>query len=264
MKNWLTQVVAGLLAVTTLASCEKDEDKVTIAPSNAITLSTSTSTVVLTQANSAQNAAAFTWTPVSSFAISGTDRPTAPAVTYRLQVAKSATGFGYPFNIEAGTGSTKSVTVGELNSGLINLGITPGVATSVFVRVAAVVGTDAQTFVSAPVPMTVTAYTVCLPPNADVWSIIGTAGVDWNTDVPLTYNCDTRTYDLTRTLNAGEFKFRKNAQWNVNNVATNYGANARNSGGTGTLVLDGPNIVIPTTGMYTLKFNLNNLTYTLQ
>lgn len=263
MKNWITQAAAGLFAVAALASCNKDEDKVTVAPSAGVTLAASRTSVVLAQANATQTALTYTWNPVT-FALSGTQYNKAPVVTYQLQVAKTADGFGYPAVIDAGSATTKAVTVADLNTALTTLGLPSGVPNPVFIRVAAVVGTDAHSFVSNAVPLTATSYTVCLPPNSDVWSIIGPAGVDWNTDVPLTYNCTTRTYDVTRVLNAGEFKFRKNAQWSVNNVATNYGANARNAAGTGALVLDGPNITIATTGTYTLKLNLANLTYTLQ
>ncbi|WP_426058933.1 SusE domain-containing protein [Hymenobacter sp. B1770] len=254
MKNWLTQVVAGLLAVSTLASCEKDEDKVTITPSNTITLSTSANTVVLTQANSARNAATFTWNPISSFTLSGTDRNTPPAASYRLQVAKSATGFGYPANIEAGAGNTKSVTVEELNSALLNLGLAPDVAAQVFVRVAAVVGTDAQAFVSNPVQMTVTPYKVCLPPNTDTWGLVGPAGDGWpgatDTDRVLNWDCDAKAYVLRTTLNAGAFKFRKDKKWDIN-----LGGSGNPFAGAIPLTLNGSDMVaIP--GTYTIKLEV--------
>jgi hypothetical protein len=210
---------------------------------------------VLRQANSSQNAAAFTWTPISSFAYSNTDRTMAPAVAYRLQVAKSATGFGYPSNIEAGTGSNKSVTTEELNTALLNLGLAPDVATPVFVRLAAVVGTDAQTFVSNPVQMTVTPYKVCLPPNTDTWGLVGPAGDGWpgatDTDRMLTWDCDARAYTLRTTLNAGAFKFRKDKKWDVN------------LGGAGNpftapvvLAPNGPDMMVTTPGTYTIKLEV--------
>lgn len=263
MKNWLTQVAAAAFAVVALASCQKDEDKVTVTPSTTSALTASSTSVVLKQANSAQPALTYNWTPVSA-GLTGTSSAKAPAVSYQLQVAKSADGFGYPAAIDASTSTSKDVTVGELNTALTTLGLAPNVANSVYVRVVAVVGSDTHSFASNPVQLTATSYKVCLPPNSDSWSIIGPAGVDWNTDVALAYNCDTKTYDITRTLNAGEFKFRKNAQWNVAGVATNYGASARNSSGTAPLVLDGPNISVPTTGTYTISFDLATETYTLK
>ncbi|MBF9222349.1 SusE domain-containing protein [Hymenobacter ruricola] len=259
MKNWLTQAAAALFAVAALASCEKDEVKATLTPSNAPMLSASTSAVVLTQPNSGQPAVTFTWTPVKSLAWSNTNSSYAPSVTYQLQVSTPEGGFAGPASIPAGAGPTTVVTVEALNAALTSLALAPGVATKVQVRLAAVVGADKQAFHSAPVDLTVTPYKVCIAPNSDTWSIIGPAGVDWNTDVPLTYDCDTRTYKVTRTLNAGEFKFRKNNDWGVN-----YGSNVPRSGsGSAALASGGNNIAVPTTGTYTISLDLNALTYTL-
>jgi hypothetical protein len=256
MKNWLTQVAAGLFAVAALASCKKDEVKATLTPSNSISLSASTPTVVLSQANSAQTAVTYTWTPITKLDWSGADNTYAPAITYQLQVSTTANNFGAPAVIAAGTGPTTAVKVEDLNAALIKLGLTPGVATGVLVRMAAMVGSDNQQFHSAPVTLTATPYKVCVAPNSDTWSIIGPAGVDWSTDVPLTYNCDTRTYDVTRALNAGEFKFRKNNDW-----AVNYGSSV-NTGGP--LAANGSNITVATAGTYTIKLDINNQTYSIR
>ncbi|HEX8328199.1 MAG TPA: SusE domain-containing protein [Hymenobacter sp.] len=254
MKNWLTQVAAAVFAVASLASCEKDEDKVTVAPSASLALTANRTSVVLAQANASQTALTYTWNPVT-FSLSGTESNKVAAPTYQLQVAKSDNGFGYPAIIDAGTSVTKAVTVEDLNTALTTLGVEPGIATPLFVRAVAVLGTDNQKFVSNPLPITATGYKVCLPPNKDVYSIIGPAGIDWNTDVPLTYNCDTKTYDITRALNAGEFKFRKNNDW-----GTNYGSTSSNGG---PLALNGSNISVSTAGVYTIKLNLATLTYTI-
>ena len=134
-------------------------------------------------------------------------------------------------------------------------------STTVNVRLAAIIGAATNNpVVSATVPLTVTPYKVCLPPSADTWSIIGPAGVDWGTDIALTYNCDTRTYDTTRPLNAGDFKFRKNNDWSLN-----YGANVgRDANGTASLTASGKDITVPTAGRYTISLDLNRLTYTLK
>ncbi|ALW86435.1 hypothetical protein AUC43_15885 [Hymenobacter sedentarius] len=255
MKNLLTKVAAMAFAVATLASCEKDEDKVTVTPSATPTLTASTNSVVLSQANSTQTALTYTWTPVQ-LALSGTAYTKTPAVTYQLQLSKTADGFGYPVVIDGGTGTTKAVTVSDLNTALTTLGVTAGTATPVYARVAAVAGTDAHSFVSNAVPLTATAYTVCLPPaGSNKWSIIGPAGVDWNTDVPLTYNCTTKTFDITRQMNAGEFKFRADNAWTLN-----YGSSSSTGG---TIVKDGSNITVTKAGTYTIKLDLNNMKYSI-
>ena len=253
MKNWLTPVAVAAFALTALVSCKKDEVKITAAPSGTLALTSSTNSAVLLQANETQNAFTFTWNPIS---IAISDGSMAQPVKYQLQVAKTADGFGYPAVIDAGMGMTKAVNVKDFNEALTFIGLPSKVSSPAYVRVAAVVGADAHTFVSNAVPITVTPYTVCLPPaGASAWSIIGPAGVDWSTDVPLTYNCTTNTFDVTRTLNAGEFKFRANKDW-----GTNYGSNS-NTGGA--LVAGGSNIAVTTAGVHTIKLDLNKMVYTI-
>ncbi|MBF9237960.1 SusE domain-containing protein [Hymenobacter sp. BT683] len=255
MKNWLTQVVAGLFALATLASCEKDEVKATVTPSNSMKITASTNSIVLLQANEAQIASTYTWNSITSFSMSNAEKMAAPTPTYQIQFAKSAESFGYNGFVDAGTSTTTAVTVKDMNTALLKVGLAPGISTTAYARVAAVIGTDAQKFHSEPVAFTVTPYQVCLPPNTDVYSIIGPAGIDWNTDVPLVYNCVTKTYDITRALNADEFKFRLNAAW-----TTNYGSSV-NTGGP--VALNGGNIKVATAGTYTIKLDVANLTYTI-
>ncbi|MFD2720045.1 SusE domain-containing protein [Hymenobacter monticola] len=256
MKNLLTQAFAVAFALTSLASCNKDENKATVAPSAPLSLTASTNTVVLTQLNDANNAITYNWNAVS-FAMSGTDATKAPAATYQVQIAKTADGFGYPAVFDAGTNLTKTITVSDLNKGLNAIGIATQTAVPVYARVVAVVGTDTYTFASAPVTLTATAYPACLPPNADTWALVGPAGLGWPSGgasedgVPLTWNCALQAYTARTTLNAGEFKFRKDKAWTVN------------LGGAGNLTQgvalahNGPNLSIATTGVYTVKLTVS-------
>src|SRR5687767_7815674 len=136
MKNWLTKVAATVLTVATLASCEKDEDKVTVTPSATPTLTASTNSLVLNQSNSTNTAITYNWTPVQ-LTLSGTEFNKTPAVTYQLQLSKTADGFGYPARIDAGSATTKAITAGELNTALTTIGVVAGRATTVYTRVAA-------------------------------------------------------------------------------------------------------------------------------
>lgn len=219
MKNWITQVVAGLFAVAALASCEKDEEKAIITPSNPITFSSSASTVVLTQNNSAQSAVNLSWTP-SSFSLSGTNSTELAPTGYQLQLSRTEEGFSRPTAVDAGTGTSKALLVGELNRILLGMGLTPGTATPVFIRVAALQGTDAKTFVSNPVTVNFTTYRECLPPNSDSWGLVGPAGDGWPgataTDIALTWDCDAKAYILRTALKVGDFKLRLNKDWAVN------------------------------------------------
>jgi starch-binding outer membrane protein SusE/F len=255
MKNWLTPVAVVAFAFSALVSCKKDEVKVTATPSGTIALTSSGSSAVLLQANEAQNAFTFTWNPIK-LAIS--DGATSPAVTYQLQISKTADGFGYPGVIDAGNGTTKAVTVKTLNEALVNLGLPVKVSTPIFVRLAAVVGSDAHSFVSNAIPLTVTPYAVCLPPNTDTWGLVGPAGDGWpgatNTDRMLIWDCDAKAYILRTALNAGDFKFRKNTDW-----AVNLGALTKplTPGTTPTtLKPNGEDMTITTPGTYTLKLTV--------
>lgn len=259
MKNWLSPLVGLCSLLFVFSACEKDETQATLTPSNSPTLTTATTSVVLNQANETRTAITYTWTPVASFKWDNVDHPYNPAVTYSLQIDKQGNSFATPVSLAAGNGPTTALRVDSLNSALNSLGLNPGTATPVEVRLRASYAANSPIY-SPVLPLTATAYRVCLPPNADRWSIIGPAGVDWNTDVQLRYDCDTRTYKLTRALNVGEFKFRKNNDWVVN-----YGSTTpRNASGTAPLdTNNNNNIVITTAGVYTITLNITAQTYTL-
>lgn len=257
MQSWITKFALGALALASLSfsACKKDEVRATLTPSNSPTLASTTNTVVLAQANATQTAATYTWTPVSSLVWANADNTYKPAITYYIQVDTKGHNFGAPVSLPAGNGPNTVLTVANLNTALTTLGVTPGTATDVEVRLNASYATNSST-VSNVLPLKVTSYKVCVPPaGSSTWSIIGPAGVDWNTDVPLTYNCDTKTFDITRTLTAGDFKFRANGAWDVN-----YGSN---SGTGGAIVANGSNITVAATGTYTIKLDLNNMAYSI-
>lgn len=252
-------LAALALASVSFSACKKDEVRATLTPSNNPTLASTTNAAVLTQANASQTAATYTWTPVKSLDWANAENTYKPAITYYLQLDKKGNNFGAPVSIIAGAGPTTTLTVGDLNTSLTTLGVTPGTATDVEVRLNASYASNSST-VSNVLPLKVTSYKVCVPPaGSSTWSIIGPAGVNWDTDVPLTYNCDTKTFDLTRTLNAGEFKFRANGKWDLN-----YGSNGTSTATGGPLVPGSPNnISVAAAGTYTIKLDLNNMVYTL-
>lgn len=79
-------------------------------------------------------------------------------------------------------------------------------------------------------------------------SIIGSANGAWDTDTDLTYNAEEGCFEVTTTLNDGEFKFRANHDW-----GTNWG------GEPDSLSQDGPNIGVAA-GPYLIKFYLDGAT----
>ncbi|WP_022823533.1 SusE domain-containing protein [Hymenobacter norwichensis] len=258
MKNWFSQVVGLCALLFVFSACEKDETKATLTPTSSPTLTASTSTIVLVQGRSTTPAVTYTWAPIS-FDWKNTEHAYAPAVTYTLQLDKQGNNFAAPVTLEAGAGPNTIVTYGQLNNALISLGLTPGIATPVEMRLRSILPYAANNpLYTSAVPLVATAFE-CKAPVADgIWTIIGPAGVDWNTDIQMTYDCDLQAYTLTRALKAGDFKFRQNRAWTVD-----YGGGTRNANGTGPLLLGGTNITVPTAGTYTIIFNLNTMTYTL-
>ncbi|MBQ9884778.1 MAG: DUF5115 domain-containing protein [Bacteroidaceae bacterium] len=81
-------------------------------------------------------------------------------------------------------------------------------------------------------------------------SIIGSANGAWDTDTDLTYNAEEGCFEVTTTLNDGEFKFRANHDWGIN-----WG------GEPDSLSQDGPNIGVAA-GTYLIKFYLDGATGT--
>ncbi|MGI4821285.1 MAG: SusE domain-containing protein [Janthinobacterium lividum] len=250
MKPWTTKLALGALAFSmiSLAACEKDEVRTIIQPGAAPTVTSSAkANIELLQTNSTGNAVTYTWTPVTF----GYSTP----VTYSLQFDKKGGNFSSPVTFDAGTATTKTLTVADLNSvyqtkGLVSTTTAP-VATVVDMRVVASVSAAAPTVTSAVTSVSATPYSFCSQPAAaQAWTIIGPAGVDWNTDVTLQYDCAAKTYTYTGPLKAGAFKFRYGAQWKD---GLDLGGTWSSTGAS--LSQGAPDINVPAAGNYTIVLN---------
>jgi hypothetical protein len=247
MKTWITQTVAGAIALATLSltACKKDEVQATLTPSTtAPTLTASTNAVVLTQANAANTAATFTFTPLT-FAWANAEHPYNPAITYTLQAAKQGTNFASVLTaIDLGAGPSKTLTVSDLNSRLLAAGLPVGTATPLDLRLRAVYAANSPLY-SAAIPLTATVY--CAQPTVDqAWSLIGAAAKGWSTDVILTYDCALNAYTYTGPFVVDEYKFR------YGGAVGNWKANLGDGGATGVLKQDGGNLKITKAGTYTI------------
>jgi hypothetical protein len=80
------------------------------------------------------------------------------------------------------------------------------------------------------------------------WSIIGAATPGgWDAGTALTYNAETKLWEGTMALSAGEFKFRANDAWTIN-----YG------GDPAAMSQDGGNLSVDAGGTYLVKLNFTN------
>lgn len=156
MKNWLTQAVAGLAAVTMLASCEKDETRVTVTPGASPVLAASTAAAgVLTSANAAKPIVKYTF---PAFTSTSSGAAVAMPMQYELEVAKTGTNFAAPTTIAVDSVGRKTLTIGDLNTALIKAGLTPDVEGTVDVRLRTVYAANSTSLYSNVTTIKATPY----------------------------------------------------------------------------------------------------------
>ena len=246
MQSWFTKTAVGAVALSALAfsSCKKDEVQATLMPTSTPTLAASTSAVVLAQANAAQTAITFTWTPIAGFNWTNVEHPYKPAVAYTLQFDKKGNNFASPATIDAGAGPNTVVNVADLDAALLAAGVAPGTATALEVRLRSVYAANSPLYTAA-LPLTATTYAFCAQP-AKAWGFVGPAGPGWPggpIDYVMTYDCDAKTYTYKGPLTADKFKFRFGKQW-----ATNLGGSGPNV----PLSPNGNDLSLSTAGSYTV------------
>lgn len=91
------------------------------------------------------------------------------------------------------------------------------------------------------------------------WGIIGDATGSWDADTPLIYDAASGNWTVTKNLSAGAFKFRGNADWDMN-----FGDNKPADG---KLKSNGENIPIAAAGSYRVTLKLStpgNYSYSIE
>ena len=151
MKTRFTQLLGVGAALLLLASCAKDEDKVMIQPSGGPALTaSSTSLGVLAMDSAAKPAVTYSWT--------APDYGYSAAVTYTLQLDKKGDDFKAPVEFTT-TATRRTLTVAELNTTLLTLGVVPGTAGELAARVKAdVTSSAAYTQLSDVASLTASPY----------------------------------------------------------------------------------------------------------
>ena len=214
MFTTFTRATAGVFALALLgfSSCQKDESRVTLMPKAAPTLSVATTTpdLVLTTTNANTVGDTLTFTAA--------DFGYQSATAYTLQIDKKGGDFSNPQSFDSGTSAGAfTLTKAQLANAFFALGVPYNATAQVDVRVVASVSATTPKQTSSVVTLTGTPSPVCVPNTTGrTWSLIGLAGVDWNTDVALTYDCYSQTFRARVALKADEFKFRANNDWSVN------------------------------------------------
>lgn len=243
MKTIFTKFLAfSSIMLLMLASCKKDEIKVVAGNGTPGKLTSSATSVVLTAAASGSTALTLTYTP-TSYGFNA-------AVNYTLQIDKKGNNFASSKNIVLSSTSSKTFSGLDLNIALLAMGLIPGAATPIEMRIKSELSANVSTTYSNVVGLTVTPY-FDIPVYASLWVPGAYQGWSPATAERISSPKDDKNYEgYVNYTDPGslEFKYTSNPDWDH----TNYG-----DAGGGGLNTTGGNLKVPSTGYYLLSADLN-------
>ena len=254
MKNITKSSMLAFLLAGGMFGCTKVEEQTILQDGVPSTLTASQPTVVLTSATAADTVEAFTWTP--------TQYGFNAAVRYSLQIAKGNTQFAAPKEINMGTGTVLKYAGADLNLMAILLGLAPGTAGQLEVRVKASLTDSIPAVYSNVVAVTVTPFLVVInypslyvPGDYQGWDPATAPKISSKTD-----NGIYEGYVYMTPSSSKQFKYTSDPDWNH----TVYGwASSTTTGNNvaGTMNTTGGNLFTPAGGYYLLKANRNTNTW---
>lgn len=260
MKTTLKGSLLLLIASATIwSSCTKsNEVKAYLNPGAAPMFNSTISTIVLLQANAANNAGSFSWS-AADFGFKG-------AVTYTIQFCKAGTNFATPATtteVNVGTALSKTFTVGEFNGKMLDI-MPYGAATGVHARVKADVGSGVAPIYSNVITnIVVTAYRDIINYNFPqaLWIAGNYQGWDPGTAPKIVDKSATGT---TGSNYEGYINFTDGAPHDFKMVkGNNWGAGDFGSAGGNNLGNGGANLQLGagTAGVYLVRANTQNMTW---
>ena len=166
----------------------------------------SASSFVLQMSDAATNFQTFNWTAV--------DYGIATPVTYTLQVDKRTGTFSAPIDIVTVSNLlTISVTVGDFNKSLLNLGMATGIADTIKLRVKAVINSKVAPVYTNIVKVLITPYAIVFPPIY----MCGDATGGWSWTLYTYKELRSSAPNVYQTIgyfvNGGAFRFFKQTDW---------------------------------------------------
>jgi hypothetical protein len=254
MKHTIKISILSLLLAGILYGCKKVEERTIMETGVPSTLTATPTAVVLTPATAADTVVAFTWTQ--------TQYGFAAAVRYSVQVAKAGTSFAAPKEVSVSSGSTLKYAGADLNQMAILLGLAPGNAGQLEVRVKSSLTDSIPAIYSNVVSLAVTPYLVVIN-YPSMWVPGDYQGWDPATAPKISSKADNGIYEgyvYMTPSSSKKFKFTSDPDWNH----TNYGwASSTTTGNniTGTMNTTGGDLFTPAGGYYLLKANKNNNTW---
>jgi len=259
--NILSILFAGLMV---FASCDKGDlgpvmNSETGSP--AITAPESGASYTLQEDAKDDTLVTFEW--------SNPDYGFSAAPDIKIEMDNAGNNFANPKEFATTTGTSYSLTVGDMNSTMLGLGFTPLQEASLEFRVTATIADTSTEKISEPITVNITPYSTCehcpeiyVPGSYQGASGYDTAGGDPNWDpadapalttVDLTDNYEGYVYmDGTNNL----FKYTAKRSWDLN-WGTPDNSGTLEEGGIGN------DISAPEPGYYKMNVNINNLSYEL-
>jgi hypothetical protein len=204
-----------LAVILFFASCEKEQDKVTIKATltpNTINALTSSS-FVLDLAHAADTFQVFKWTNL--------DYGFNTVITYTVQVDKKTNNFSSPVTVVTVTNSLRAgITIGDINKILLGAGLDPALGTAVQFRIKAVINSNVAPVYSSIVEATVQPYQTVFPPIYMTGEATGGWGWTLYTYKELR-SSSPNVYETIAHFNSTQtFRFFKQTDWSP--VSYNY------------------------------------------
>lgn len=261
MKN-IYKIFIAIAVLAGLWSCENEENLMILKPQEAafsIITPENGSSVILNEATPANTALTVSWEKVSYGA------PT--VVTYTVQIAASDTEFAAPVDVTSSTSTYSIIDVAELNTRVLELGLTPNVENSIDVRIKATAGSaNAEPKFSDVITISVTPYGSLETPVTILYLVGDATSAGWNLNndnMPMF----TDPNDNTKHYYTGYFKAHVDGFKLLGKIDSWLPA----YGHDGTTVVkrtsfdqtDPSSFPIATDGYYTFEINIQDLTYNL-
>lgn len=246
----------GILTLTmlVLASCKKDEEKLSVTAGEAPALAISTNTLILTPATDKDTVITFNWNKQD---VSwSTSAYSSDIVSYTLEIDSAGQNFATPYEVDYTGFLTGKYTGADFNTLLISKVKIPGnVESHLELRLRTSLAPNLSPVYSNVVSLTVTPYVISgIPEYASLYVVGSHQGWTPATAPSIGSAKDDGSYEgfVNFPDASTEFKLNTARDWDH----TNYG-----SGGAGSLSTTGGNIPQAGAGYYYIKADVNKLTW---
>src|ERR1044072_6921440 len=145
MKSLFNKVLVISITSCLLFACKKDYEKTALKDGVAPSLTTAEPNLVLTDGTGADSLVVFQW--------SAAEYGYSAAVKYTLQIAREGTSFATPIEINVGNRVVQKYTGADFNIMALILGLAPGSAGQLEVRIKSVISDSIPAIYSNVVPL---------------------------------------------------------------------------------------------------------------